>query len=58
MVTANEMTALLEVLGTVTTYVISQFTVLVDVVMSNALLLIPIGVILLFTTIKVFKRFF
>lgn len=52
------MTSLLEILGTVFNYIISRFGELVDVVINNELLLIPVGVILALTIIKIFKRFF
>ncbi|MDD3999975.1 MAG: hypothetical protein PHX62_03675 [Bacilli bacterium] len=57
-VTAESVTSLLGILGSVFTFIVGQFTALVDVVMSNELLLIPVGVILTLTIIKIFKRFF
>ena len=56
--TGEQVTAVLDVLGTVVTWLFSQITALVTVVMENPLLLIPIGVILCYTVISVFKRIF
>ena len=56
--TATDVQGVLDVLKTVVTFLFSSITSLVDVVMANPLLLIPIGVILCYTTIKVFKRIF
>ncbi|MDD3999974.1 MAG: hypothetical protein PHX62_03670 [Bacilli bacterium] len=55
---AEKVTSLLTILGSVFTFIIGKFTDLVNVVMNNELLLIPIGVILTLTIIKIFKRFF
>ncbi len=56
--TAEEVTGVLEVLGSVFTFIIGQFSDLVTVVMEQPLLMIPIGVVLALTIIKIFKRFF
>ena len=56
--TSTEVTAVLDVLKTVVTFLFNSITSLVDVVMANPLLLIPIGVILCYTVISVFKRIF
>lgn len=56
--TSTEVTAVLDVLKTVVTFLFNSITALVDVVMANPLLLIPIGVILCYTVISVFKRIF
>ena len=58
--TSAEVTAVLDVfvLKTVVTFLFNSITALVDVVMANPLLLIPIGVILCYTVISVFKRIF
>ena len=56
--TAEQMNGLLEVLGTIFTYVIGKIGDLVTVVMANPLLLIPIGVILMATIIATFKKLF
>ena len=56
--TAADVQGVLDVLKTVVTFLFSSITSLVDVVMANPLLLIPIGVILCYTTISVFKRIF
>lgn len=56
--TAADVQGVLDVLKTVVTFLFNTITSLVDVVMANPLLLIPIGVILCYTTISVFKRIF
>ena len=56
--TAEEVTGVLDVLKVVVTFLFNSITALVDVVMANPLLLIPIGVILCYTVISVFKRIF
>lgn len=56
-VTVESMNALLSTLGSVFTFIIGKFSDLVDIVMNNELLLIPVGVILALTVIKIFKRF-
>ena len=56
--TGEEVTAVLSVLKTVVSFLFESITSLVDVVMANPLLLIPIGVILCYTVISVFKRIF
>ena len=56
--TAADMTSLLEVLGTVFTFIVGKIGDVVTIVMANPLLLIPIGVILCATIIAVFKRLF
>ena len=56
--TAEQVTQVLDLLGSVVTWLFGQITALVTVVMENPLLLIPIGVILCYTVISVFKRIF
>lgn len=56
--TAADMTSLLEVLGTVFTFIVGKIGDCVTIVVENPLLLIPIGVILCATIIAVFKRLF
>ena len=56
--TAADMTSLLEVLGTVFTYIIGKIGDVVSIVMQNPLLLIPIGVILMATIIATFRKLF
>lgn len=55
---AGDITALLDILGSVFTFLMGQVGTLVDLVMSHALLLIPIGVILAYTVVKFFKKIF
>lgn len=57
-VTVAEMNGLLELLGSVFTFIIGKVSDVVDLVMANPLLLIPIGVVLLYTIIATFKRLF
>jgi len=56
--TGLEVTAMLEVLGSVVTWLFSQIVSLVDLVLAQPLLLIPIGIILTYSVISVFKRIF
>ena len=56
--TAEQVTQVLDLLGTVVTWLFNQITAMVNVVMENPLLLIPVGVILCYTVISVFKRIF
>jgi len=56
--TAAQVTGVLEVLGSVFTYLIGKIGDVVNVVMENPLLLIPIGITLGYVVIKFFKRLF
>lgn len=56
--TSESVTAVLGVLGSVVTWLFSQITAVVTIVMENPLLLIPIGVIMAYTVIAIFKRLF
>ena len=56
--TSTDMSGLLEVLGSVFTFLVSKISSLVTVVMENPLLLIPIGVTLGYVIIKFFKKLF
>ena len=56
--TAADVTSVLNVLKEVFTFIINSLTTIVNVVMANPLLLIPIGVVLTYTIIRVFKSLF
>lgn len=56
--TSADVSGVLEVLGAVVTFVLNKITDVVNIVMANPLLLIPIGVILLYTIISTFRRLF
>lgn len=56
--TTEDITGVLGILGTVVTWLFEQITAVVTIVMANPLLLIPIGVIMAYTVIKVFKKLF
>ena len=56
--TSADITSVLDVLGTVVTWLFGKIGDVVSIVMSNPLLLIPIGVIMAYTIIKVFRRLF
>lgn len=56
--TVEEVQGVLKIFGAVSDFIIGKISDVVDVVMANPLLLIPIGVILLYTVIAVFKRLF
>ena len=56
--TASGITAVLEVLGAVVTFFIGQIAALVTLVMSEPLLLIPIGITITFLVVKFFKYIF
>lgn len=56
--TTTSISSVLEMLGTVVTWLFSQIASVVSIVMSNPLLLIPIGVVMTYTIISVFKRLF
>ena len=56
--TGAEVTGVLTVLQTVFTFLISCIGDVVDVVMANPLLLIPIGVVLTYTIIRLFRSLF
>lgn len=56
--TAAQVTGVLEVLGSVVDFILSKIGDVVNIVMSNPLLLIPIGIILLYTIISTFRRLF
>lgn len=56
--TSSDITSVLEILGSVFTFIIGKISDVVGVVMENPLLLIPIGVVLTSTIIAVFRRLF
>lgn len=56
--TSESVTTVLGVLGSVVTWLFSQISEVVTIVMENPLLLIPIGVIMAYTVIAIFKRLF
>lgn len=51
-------TTVLNTLGTIATFILEKVVAVVDIVMSQPLLLIPIGVVLLRTVISVFRSLF
>lgn len=56
--TAEQITGVLDVLKTVFDFIIESLSTIVNVIMANPLLLIPIGVVLTYTIIRVFKALF
>ena len=56
--TSADITAVLGVLGEVFTFLIGKIGDVVTVVMENPLLLIPIGVVLAYTIIAMFRNLF
>lgn len=56
--TSEQITAVLDVLKTIAEYILDMVVNVVDLVMSQPLLLIPIGVITLRTVISVFRSLF
>ena len=56
--TGEQVSSVLSVLGQVFNFIINSLTTIVNVVMANPLLLIPIGVVLTYTIIRVFKALF
>lgn len=58
MASASEVTGLLEVLESVFTFLVSQLTSLVNIIVANPLLLIPIGISIAFVIVKFFKYIF
>lgn len=55
---ATDVTSVLTVLGAVVTFFIGQISALVTLVMSEPLLLIPIGITITFLVVKFFKYIF
>lgn len=58
MATAENITSVLTLLGTVVKWFFDQIASIVSIVMANPLLLIPIGVVCAYTIISIFKRLF
>lgn len=58
MATAEQITGVLNLLGTVITWFFGQLGEVVSIIMANPLLLIPIGVVCAYTIISIFKRLF
>lgn len=56
--TSADITAVLGLLKTIAEYILEMVVSVVDIVMSQPLLLIPIGVITLRTVISVFRSLF
>lgn len=56
--TSTDITGVLNILGSVFTFILGKIGDVVTVVMENPLLLIPIGVVLTSTIIAVFRRLF
>lgn len=56
--TADSITSVLDVLKTIAEYILKMVASVVDLVMSQPLLLIPIGVVMLRTVISVFRSIF
>jgi len=56
--TASDVSGVLAILKEVFDFIITSLTTIVSVVMANPLLLIPIGVVLTYTIIRVFKSLF
>lgn len=55
---AADITSVLDVLKVVFEFIIESLSTIVGVIMANPLLLIPIGVVLTYTIIRVFKALF
>lgn len=55
---AEQITSVLNVLKVVFDFIIESLSTIVNVIMANPLLLIPIGVVLTYTIIRVFKALF
>lgn len=56
--TSEQITAVLDVLKTIANYILDMVISVVDLVMSQPLLLIPVGVVTLRTVISVFRSLF
>lgn len=56
--TSESITGVLDVLKTIAEYILGMVASVVDLVMSQPLLLIPIGVVMLKTVISVFRSIF
>ena len=58
MASGTDVTSLLDVLKSVFTFLVGQLSDLVEVIVSNPLLLIPIGITIAFVIVKFFKYIF
>lgn len=58
MATVEQLTGVLELLGSVVTFFFGKIGSVVTIVMENPLLLIPVGVVMAYTVISIFKRLF
>lgn len=56
--TTETISGVLEILKTIATFILGMVGQVVDVVMAQPLLLIPIGVVMLRTVISVFRSLF
>lgn len=56
--TSEQITGVLDVLKTIANYILDMVISVVDLVMSQPLLLIPVGVVTLRTVISVFRSLF
>ena len=56
--TSEQITAVLDVLKTIANYILDMVVGVVELVMSQPLLLIPVGVVTLRTVISVFRSLF
>ena len=54
----NDISSILTALGQVTTFLIGKMSDMVDLVLAQPLLLIPIGVVLTLTVVSIFKKIF
>lgn len=56
--TASQITAVLEVLGAVFTYLVGKISDIVDLIMGQPLLLIPIGITIGYVIFRFFRMIF
>lgn len=57
-VTAEDLTAVLNILKTIAEFMLELAVSVVDIVMAQPLLLIPVGVVMLRTAISIFRSLF
>ena len=55
---SEQITSLLTTLGSVVTWLFSQLSAVVNIIMENPLLLIPIGITLTYVVFRVFRTIF
>lgn len=58
MATTEDVITVLELLKEIATFILEMVSEVVEVVMANPLLLIPIGVVMLRTVISIFRSLF